>query len=118
MEFKIEIEIALTEEDVDKIMKAALDEGIGYWCQKAEVVGGEYLGEYTSDQISRGGSILLTCDQGKKELNSQNFLNGVKRAIEDGSIAIDDGEIDADDIDSDIADQIIQYAVFGDLIYA
>ena len=31
MKFKIEIEITLTEEDVDKIMKVALEEGIGYW---------------------------------------------------------------------------------------
>ncbi len=49
MKFKIEIEITLTEEDVDKIMKVALEEGIGYWCQRAEVAGGEYLGEYASD---------------------------------------------------------------------
>ena len=118
MEFKIEIEITLTEEDIDKIMKVALEEGIGYWCQRAEVAGGKYLGEYASDQISRGGSLLLTCDQGEKELNSQNFLNGVKRAIMEGSISIENCEIDSDDIDCFAADQIIQYALFGDLIYA
>ena len=39
-------------------MATALDGGITYWCNKAEVIGG-YLGEYASDQISRGGKLKL-----------------------------------------------------------
>ena len=39
-------------------MCTALEGGINYWCCKAEVVG-EYLGEYASEQISRGGELKL-----------------------------------------------------------
>ena len=49
---------ALSDEDIDDIMSAALDGGITYWCCKAKVVG-KYLGEYASEQIARGGVLLL-----------------------------------------------------------
>ena len=50
----VEMDVTLTQQDIDDIMSIALDY-IGYWCGKAKVVG-EYLGEFASDQISRGGS--------------------------------------------------------------
>ena len=49
-----EIEVNLSQQDIDDIMVTALEGGINYWCRRAKVVG-EYLGEATSDQISRGG---------------------------------------------------------------
>lgn len=52
------IDVNLTQQDIDDIMVAALEGGINYWCRKAEAVGG-YLGECASDQISRGGSLIL-----------------------------------------------------------
>lgn len=48
----------VTPQDIDDIMVTALEGGINYWCRKAKVVG-EYLGECASDQISRGGSLIL-----------------------------------------------------------
>ena len=50
--------VTVTERDIDDIMSCALDGGICYWCKEANVVG-EYLGEYASDQISRGGKLEL-----------------------------------------------------------
>ncbi len=52
---KVEMEILLTQEDIDDIMAGALEGGITYWCSKAEVAG-EYLGEYGHEQIARGGT--------------------------------------------------------------
>ncbi len=46
------------DKDIDDIMCAALEGGITYWCSRAEVVG-EYLGEYASEQISKGGELRL-----------------------------------------------------------
>ena len=48
----------ISDEDIDEIMSAALAGGITYWCGRAKVVG-EYLGEYASEQISRGGVLKL-----------------------------------------------------------
>ena len=57
-EVTAQIKVSLTQEDVDNIMCAALGYII-YWCREAEVVDGEYLGEYASEQISRGGVLRL-----------------------------------------------------------
>ena len=36
---KAEINVDLTQQDIDDIMVAALEGGIDYWCFKAEVIG-------------------------------------------------------------------------------
>ena len=51
-------DVLVTDEDIDDIMESALNSGITYWCNKVKVVG-EYLGEYASDQISRGGTLKI-----------------------------------------------------------
>ena len=112
-----QIEVNLTQQDIDDIMVTALGGGINYWCREAEVVG-KYLGEYASDQISRGGSLILhDADSSDKwELTREKFLEGVKRYFEDGChIQVDDGCIDTGDIDAGDADCIIQFALFGEV---
>jgi len=46
---KAELEINVTQEDIDDIVTTALEGGINYWCGKVEV-DGDYLGEYASEQ--------------------------------------------------------------------
>nr|WP_325229192.1 hypothetical protein [uncultured Oscillibacter sp.] len=114
-----QIEVNLTQQDVDDIMVAALEGGINYWCREAEVVG-EYLGEYASDQISRGGSLILHDSESsdKWELTLEKFLNGVKLYFEDGChVQVEDNRIDAGDIDAGDADCIIQFALFGEVVF-
>lgn len=57
----VTLEIVLTQEDIDDIMCGALEGGITYWCDEAKVVG-DYLGEYGSEQIARGGKLRLSED--------------------------------------------------------
>lgn len=112
-----EIKVNLTQQDIDDIMVTALEGGINYWCRKAEVVG-EYLGKCASDQISRGGSLILHDAESsdKWELTLEKFLEGVKRYFEDGChVQVDDGCIDAGDIDAGDADCIVQFALFGEV---
>lgn len=114
-----QIEVNLTQQDIDDIMVAALEGGINYWCRKAEVVG-EYLGEYASDQISRGGSLILHDAESsdKWELTLEKFLSGVKLYFEDGChVQVEDNCIDAGDIDANDADCIVQFALFGEVVF-
>ena len=114
-----QIEVNLTQQDVDDIMSTALD-SIDYWCRKAKVVG-EYLGEYASDQISRGGSLILYDAESsdKWELTLEKFLNGVKLYFEDGChVHVEDGCIDACDIDGNDADCIVQFALFEKVVFS
>lgn len=43
-------------------MVSALEGGINYWCRRV-VVQGDYLGEYASEQISRGGKLAIWLDE-------------------------------------------------------
>ena len=116
------VKIHVTQQDIDDIMVAALEGGIGYWCRKAEVIG-DYLGEYASEQISRDGQLRLYDHDGVGHyvLSKPRLLYGLKRYIEEGTSGnqlIYEGAIDTANIDADIADCIIQYALFGKLVYA
>lgn len=114
-----QIEVNLTQQDIDDIMVAALDGGINYWCRKAEVAG-KYLGEYASDQISRGGVLILHDAESsdKWELTLEKFLNGVKLYFEQGChVQVEDNCIDTCDIDADAADCIVQFALFGEVVF-
>lgn len=112
----------VTEDDIDTIMSCALDGGITYWCDKAEVVG-EYLGEYASDQIARGGSLRLhdSVEDKWHTLDVKTLLDGVKKAAYDCYFSeynwVDFAGINSCQIDADVADVIIQLALFGDVIY-
>lgn len=113
-----EIEVNLTKQDIDDIMSTALD-SIGYWCRKAKV-DGEYLGKYASDQISRGGSLILYDAESndKWELTLEKFLDGVKLYLEQGChVSVEDNTIDPCDIDANDADCIIQFGLFGEEMF-
>jgi len=114
------INFVVSDEDIDDIMSAALDGGITYWCRRAEVVG-EYLGEYASEQISRGGTLRLydVEDGTVSELTLDKFLNGLRLWIENERTfeLTDAGRLDVGHIDAIAADTIIQYALFNDVIF-
>lgn len=117
----VETTINLTQDDIDCIMVTALEGGICYWCSEAEVVE-EHLGTYASDQIARGGSVLIheSEEDEAHELNLEKFMNGFKLWFENGGDqygAIENGELDTSNIDADCADAIIQYALFGEVVY-
>lgn len=123
MKMNLKMDVTINQRDIDDIMSIALEGGITYWCSYAEVVGGEYLGEYASDQISRGGKLKLYDAEEDKQytLTLSKLLKGIEAFIEwdrgAHEIVNHDGEIDTYKIDAEIADQIIQLALFGDIIY-
>lgn len=121
--FNIEIKmnVELTQEDIDDIVCTALEGGISYWCRKAEVVG-EYLGEYASDQISRGGTLKLydAEDDEIYELTLEKLLYGFELWVMGGYDtygAVCNEEVDTGEIDAEKADQILQLALFDEIIF-
>lgn len=120
-EVRAETKVNLSQQDIDDIMAAALEGGINYWCRKAEVVG-DYLGEYASEQISREGTLLLYDAESddRWELTLFKFLTGFKMWLEDGRDkygAVEQGEVDCCNIDAGCADEIVQYALFGEVMF-
>lgn len=122
-EVTVQIHVELTTENIDDIMVSALEGGICYWCSEAEVVEERRCGDWGHEQIARGGALIIHDAESddKWELNLEKFLNGFKLWVESGGDEYDaiqdDGTVDTGEIDADCADQIIQFALFGDLIF-
>ena len=116
----IKLNIELSADAIDDIMCTALDGGISYWCRGVKAVGG-CRGEYASEQIARGGSLILYDAESsdKWKLTPEKFLNGFKKWLkESGIVCVVGGHVDAAYIDADEADIIIQYALFGELVFS
>lgn len=125
-EVHAEITVRLTQQDVDDIMVSALEGGICYWCDRVTVEG-QYLGKYASEQISRGGTLKVHVtepfdeqDTEWYELDIEKFIQGFRLWLENGGDrygAVSNGEVDTCEIDGEMADLIIQYALFGEVVY-
>lgn len=126
-EVHAEITARLTQQDVDDIMVSALEGGINYWCRRV-VVQGKYLGEYASDQISRGGQLAVWLEEPFEDdktcymLDLDKFLAGFKQWLENCYANCDvvdstDGSVDCGQIDATCADEIVQHALFGELVF-
>ena len=121
---KIEREIVVTDQDIDDIMVSALEGGVTYWCCEAEVVEEKRVADWGHEQIARGGALILHDAESDDcwELNLEKFISGVKLWIEQGYAdevdAIDGNKIDCGQVDSIQADNIVQLALFGDIVFA
>ena len=117
-----EIVVNLTEQDIDDIMVSALEGGINYWCREAEVLEDKRCAEWGHEQIARGGILTLQDAEGtdKWELTREKFLSGFKLWLENGGDkygAVSGGKVDTGEIDAECADSIVQYALFGEVVY-
>ena len=110
---RVEREIKVTQQDIDDIIATAFEGGITYWCCKAEAVG-DYLGEFASEQISRGGTVRLydSVEDATYDLTLENFMSGLTKAIEelwyDNYGWYEENYIDTCNVDADVAATIIQ----------
>jgi hypothetical protein len=126
----INIDFDIHDNDIENIIITALEGGIGYWgCLLNE--GKEFdefykdtkgltTSEFVADLILNEKSVVLYDteldfnDAEKWELNLFKLLNGIKLYI------INSNQINfplIDNLDANMADSIIQYALFGELVY-
>lgn len=116
--------VYLTDEDIDGIMSCALDGGVtSEWCARVEVVGGKYLGEYASDQISRDGKLCLYGRESSATwiLTRGKLLTGIELAFMDGygeDWFDESGKLDIFNIDANEADTMVQFALFGEVVFS
>lgn len=114
--------IKVTAEDIDDIMCIALTGFITYWADAARPVG-EFLGNELSEQISRGGTISIHEEEENTwhDFGLKEFLKGIelweKEGMDRYNAVDEEGNINAGKIDSEMGDMIIQYGIFGELVY-
>ena len=116
------IKVRLTVQDIDDIMVSALEGGITYWCNRAEVIEEKRVADWGHEQIARDGMLKLYDYESDEvyDLTLEKFLNGFRLWLEDGGDkygAVENGRVDCCEIDGEAADSIIQYAIFGELVY-
>jgi len=112
--------IELTDEDIDDLMVTALEGGINNWCGevKAKLVPEDVKYEYLSELIAKSGVIELTDAENEDEkwdLNLSKFMNGVKMVCEERSF--NSGEELMDNHDAEVADSLIQFALFNEIVF-
>ena len=110
--------------DIDNFLSAAFEGGITYWCFAAQ---GNFEGwpegvEYTSQCLSRGYDIFLydaeeLDDHGNPKkylLTLSALIRGIEKYCDEHSVSFYDLR---EDCDAEAADCIVQYALFGKLVY-
>lgn len=115
--------IFLTVESIDDIMVAALEGGITYWADKATVPANRRVSDWGHEQIARGGVLMIHDSEEDKtyELTLEKFLTGFKLWVEQGLDhynAVCGNTVDCCEIDATCADNIVQLALFGEVVYA
>ncbi|MCA9325962.1 hypothetical protein KDA23_07970 [Candidatus Saccharibacteria bacterium] len=108
--FTIETRTEVTQEQIDDVVCTALEGGITYWCNRAKVKDDDYRGtEWAHEVVTRGGTLVLhdAEEEIDHELNLQNLMKG---------FSLTKG-FDFEDYDAGDADQVIQNAIFGEVIY-
>lgn len=105
---------------IDDIITRGFLSEASYWRKDYNVIG-HYLGRTIFQQVSCGGTVILTTVDGLKyALTLGGFLQGINAWYEDGkdlNHAVNGGTIDPAKISDADADAIIQYALFGGIRY-
>ena len=117
-------------EDINDIIVGALEGGINYWCRKAVIKRNEFTDDYfgvakedqdkvefASDVIGYGGTLILydaeTTD--KWELTLENVLKAIELHCTNIGRSLSDL---MDSYDASDSDAIVQYAIFGEQVFA
>lgn len=121
--FKVQITKEYTDEEMEDIVVTALEGGIGYWACLDNTT--DDFKDQPKDtptavwcwQLLKEGKELRFLDEeddgAEYHLCLSCLLNGIRLATEQGFW---DGDMDT--LDALVADAILQYAIFNDIIYA
>lgn len=121
MEYEIKITVShkFSDQDLDDLMVTALEGGINYWCGNVTLKkSGENYDtiDFIGNIISKGGTLLLfdVSSNDIWELNRDKLLKGIQMYCEIHNVAPSDL---MDMHDADVADTIIQYGIFNELVF-
>ena len=117
------MKLEVSGDEIDNILMLALDGGISYWCDKAEIKDHDHRGcVYASQTVSRGAALLLhdEVEDVVMELDREKVLNGLARYIASDlcrGIEIKDRQVSTYCLGIFDADIIIKVALFGKIMY-
>ena len=106
--------IEVTDDHLDSILVGAFEGGSNYWAVKVEVAKDDYKGKkFASECVAAGGELYITTTEGDLHLLTKNSLiNGLQQYLDESKHKNwpDGGDSMTDDV-------ILQYALFGEVVY-
>jgi|TARA_Y100001951_G_C11049991_1_gene135017 hypothetical protein len=101
------------------ILDTCFEGGSNYWIDRIVVVDDDYKGaDYGSEVISCGGELKVFVDEGNPHhLTKTKLLQGCQLYVT-GHSRVCGREWRPDDFDAEDTDIILQYALFGEVVYA
>ena len=116
-QFNINKTETITDEEVNDLLTTAFEGGINYWCCEVKINTNPHDVKYASEVISNGGTLDIEEDETgeTKELNLTNMLKGIVLGMEWAEV--DNVQDLMDGYDAETADVIVQYALYGEIVY-
>ena len=106
--------IEVTEDHLDSILTGAFEGGSNYWIAKVEVKKDDFKGKvYASESVAAGGELYIyTTDDAKYLLSKSSIIMGLQQYLDTSKLKNwpDGGDAETDDL-------ILQYALFGEVVY-
>lgn len=115
-----EIIKTVTQEQIDDVLTTAFEGGISYWCGEIRVpssdIGEKF--EYASEALTRGHHIqLFDLEESNPETNHSTYGVWHKLTLNKLLRAFGNMNFDFDNYDASDADQVVQKAIFGEIVY-
>ena len=104
----------VTDDHIDSILTGAFEGGSNYWIAKVEVKKDDFKGKvYASESVAAGGELYIyTTDDAKYLLSKSSIIMGLQQYLDTSKLKNwpDGGDAETDDL-------ILQYALFGEVVY-
>ena len=105
--------IEVTDDHLDSILVGAFEGGSNYWIQKIEVAQDDYKGKkFASECVAAGGILNIYADDACHVLDRNMLINGLQMYLDESK-----HKNWPDGGDSQTSDLILQYALFGEVVY-
>ena len=128
---KINVQIKLSVQDVMDLLCTAFEGGVQYWCESVRGVGGDtsklpegrniLVHEY--EWLAIGGDLEIGADGKIHTLTPEKFEKGLQLWMDKNIVEVyydsrrKESVVEIGNIDAGDANNIIQYALFGKLVY-
>ena len=116
---KIMIPFEISEDFISDVLCTAFEGGSTYWINDITNKSTEPKSMYFSESVAKGDTIIIQDNEDYKEhtLNAEIFCKGYERYVKYCMKRGWEVYYDTCDIDGEVADMIIQFAIFNDLIF-
>ena len=105
--------IEVTDDQLDSILVGAFEGGSNYWARKVEVAKDDYKGKkFASECVAAGGILNIYADDACHVLDRNMLINGLQMYLDESK-----HKNWPDGGDSQTSDLILQYALFGEVVY-